>query len=573
MGQRGSSLEEAADVVTARRRAEASAGRLGVLGRYHQLPRKLEDDYCFQADEVLGAGANGEVKVVKNRQAGMKFAVKSTPLEDITPAKGKEIETELEIFLTVDHPHLARLVDVYEASNSLMMVMEILEGGELYDRVAATGPFSEVAASDAVRQMLLAINYLHSFGIVHRDLKLENWLYDKKNGNHLKLIDFGLSKYWEENRMMALRVGTLNYIAPEVFGQSYTSQCDLWSTGVIAYILMDGGMPFTSTNGDEEMVRCICEGEYTFNPEPWGQLSLEAREFVSKLLKVDPTLRLTAAQALTHPWIHADEPADGSRSRVTPAIVSAMRSFAQVSIFRRVCMAAVAWSLSNDERATVRDAFIELDQDHLGRITFDQLSNVLTGRFGLPSEEVRCIFDALCPPAASQEVIHYSDFLSAMISTRIALHDVLLRFAFSRLDVDNSGYITVDNLLVLLGRACDDETARQLLAEADELGDGVISFEEFCRYMHSDRGKVFLRAHSPDWDTSTGIKLTEDAKRCANWRKERFQPCKQQKPHLMTPRHRSMLKARKDSVFIHQRAKTQAHPDGCWASIAGMCST
>merc|ERR1712048_298793 len=183
-----------------------------------------------------------------------------------------------------DHPHVARLVDVYESSDRLSLVMECMEGGELFDRVSERKVFSETDASHATWQMLLAVNYIHSKNVVHRDLKLENFLYESKNTDHLKLIDFGFSKIWEKNTKMELSCGTLSYVAPEVLKKSYTSQCDMWSLGVIVFILLVGYMPFSGD--DEVQFAHIKAGRYKKKPERWNSISEVAKDFTFKLLLV-----------------------------------------------------------------------------------------------------------------------------------------------------------------------------------------------------------------------------------------------------------------------------------------------
>jgi Ca2+-binding EF-hand superfamily protein len=343
-----------------------------------------------------------------------------------------------------------------------------MEGGELFDRITAKKKFLENDAAEAVFQMLLALNYIHSHGIVHRDIKLENFLYDYKDSDHLKLIDFGFSKVWDPNVKMRVSCGTLSYVAPEVLKQSYTSKCDLWSLGVITFILLAGYMPFSGS--EKSQTQNIQGGLYSWKPERWSKVSPEAIEFVKSLLKVSVDQRLSAQQALEHQWIAKRK--QKKSAAIDDSVVDALRNFGKASKFRRCCLEMMAWSLSNEERAKVRQYFIQMDKNHQGTITLAELKEVLTEKFHIADEESNAIFAAM--DTNNDEEIHYSDFLAAMVSTRIALHDDLLLRAFKRFDVDNSGYITADNLREVLGDSFEGEEIEKLIKEADALNDGRI---------------------------------------------------------------------------------------------------
>eukprot|EP00429_Kryptoperidinium_foliaceum_P015693 CAMPEP_0176037684 /NCGR_PEP_ID=MMETSP0120_2-20121206/18670_1 /TAXON_ID=160619 /ORGANISM="Kryptoperidinium foliaceum, Strain CCMP 1326" /LENGTH=613 /DNA_ID=CAMNT_0017371073 /DNA_START=121 /DNA_END=1960 /DNA_ORIENTATION=+ len=462
-------------------RLEARCGKIPLSGRYHKHPKKIDDDYDV-CNKVLGSGYNGVVRMATGKHAKkrQKYAVKAFKLASIPKETKAQLESEVEIFLCMDHPHITRLYDVYESDDVLYLVMECCEGGELFDRVTELKRFSERDAADAMWQMLLAINYLHTHGIVHRDLKLENFLYDGKGSSHLKLIDFGFSKMWDPNIKMHISCGTLAYVAPEVLRKSYTSQCDMWSLGVIAFIIISGYMPFSGSEANQ--TKNISEGTYKMKPERWDSVSNNAKEFVKALLQVDPAKRLTAEQALDHPWIV--ERLNDSGNEVDAQVVDALRQFGQASKFRRCCMEMMAWSLSNEERAKVRQYFVSMDRNHQGTITLQELKQVLEDKFHVPEDETKAVFDAL--DSNHDEEIHYSDFLAAMVSTRIALHDDLLKAAFMKFDTDNTGYITVDNLRQVLGDVYEGEKVDAFVAEADMLKDGRISYPEFVAYLRGD---------------------------------------------------------------------------------------
>eukprot|EP00927_Polykrikos_kofoidii_P002438 TRINITY_DN10976_c0_g1_i1.p1 TRINITY_DN10976_c0_g1~~TRINITY_DN10976_c0_g1_i1.p1 ORF type:complete len:555 (+),score=120.75 TRINITY_DN10976_c0_g1_i1:182-1846(+) len=460
-------------------RAERRSSKVQVSGRYNRLPKRVEDFYDIQGD-VLGSGFNGSVFKARCRDNNEFFAVKSFRLVGIKQSKRRGLEREAEIFLSMDHPHVARLVDVFEDEVSLHLIMECMQGGELFDRVRTRKRFSETDAARTAYQMLLAVNYMHSQNIVHRDLKLENFMYERTESDHLKLIDFGFSHVWEPSTKMASSCGTIAYVAPEVLAKSYTSQCDMWSFGVIVFILLVGYMPFPGKS-DADRVENIKAGKYTIKEKPWARVSKLGFEFVSQLLVVDHNKRLTAEQALQHTWIQCIHTRDEEREQINPETVDALCQFAKATKFRRACMSLMAWSLTTEERAMVREEFIRLDKTRKGTITLAELRTVLTDKFNVQDEETSNIFESL--DTSNDEEIHYSEFLAAMVSTRIAMHDDMLLATFRRFDVDNSGYITAENLKVVLGDQYDGAKVEMILQEADESNDGRISYEEFLSYL------------------------------------------------------------------------------------------
>jgi len=470
-----------AQVNEALARASDRLGNISISGRYHRLPKHLEEDYVVDS-RVLGSGYNGDVYMAKKRDShGATFAIKEFKLRGIDSKKRQELEQECEVYLGMDHPHVARLVDVYEEEDRLSLVMECMEGGELFDRVIERKRFSEKDAQAAAYQMTLAINYLHSHGVVHRDIKLENWLYDQKGSDHLKLIDFGFSKVWDPNIKMKMSCGTLSYVAPEVLQKCYTELCDMWSLGVVIFILLGGYMPFSGP--DDQQQANIKAGKFKFKEEKWKGISQSAVDFVKKLIVVDTSVRLSATMALEHPWLK-DKTLSNEAAGVSDEVVSSMYAFAQESKFRRACMLAMAWSLSNEERAKVRQAFMDMDKDHQGTVSLAEFKQVIQEKYHLSDEKIENVFNNI--DVAGNHEIQYSEFLAAMVSKRIALHDDLLHDAFRRFDVDNSGFITKENLKEVMGDECSDEDLTKMMEEVDQGHQGKISYKEFIDYLHNN---------------------------------------------------------------------------------------
>lgn len=299
------SIDEA--LARARVRAVSSTGSAAAVdGRFHRGPgRSLEGDYTEHRWRVLGTGSNGSVRLGTCRRTGAKVAIKHLDLKKAGPKGRAALITEMEILLSLDHTHIVRLVGVYETEDRLSLVMEYLEGGELFNRIKERVRFSEQEAAESIRQILRAVQYSHSMGVAHRDLKLENFLYDSRGGNSLKLIDFGFGRFCDTPESnMTDSVGTVAYLAPEVISKncSYNRRCDLWSTGVIAYVLLSGEMPF-SADCQKQTLRDIRAANYSFSGEAWAGVSPEAQDFVRGLLQLRPEDRPSAEQALQHHWL------------------------------------------------------------------------------------------------------------------------------------------------------------------------------------------------------------------------------------------------------------------------------
>ncbi|XP_048359918.1 calcium/calmodulin-dependent protein kinase type IV isoform X1 [Sphaerodactylus townsendi] len=273
----------------------------------------------YELESELGRGATSIVYRCRQKGTQKPYAVKilkktALPAEElcITLKKlfqeqvdKKIVRTEIGVLLRLSHPNIIKLKEIFETPTEISLVLELVTGGELFDRIVEKGYYSERDAADAVKQILEAVAYLHANGIVHRDLKPENLLYATPAPDApLKIADFGLSKIVADQVTMKTVCGTPGYCAPEILrGCAYGPEVDMWSLGIITYILLCGFEPFYDERGDQYMFKKILNCEYDFVSPWWDDVSLNAKDLVKKLIVLDPKKRLSTFQALQHPWV------------------------------------------------------------------------------------------------------------------------------------------------------------------------------------------------------------------------------------------------------------------------------
>jgi calcium/calmodulin-dependent protein kinase I len=258
----------------------------------------------YTLGDELGRGAFSIVKKGIEKKTGKAYAIK---IIDKTKACGeaekKRLATEVKILQQVKHPNIVGLKDLFETKTELYLVMELITGGELFDKIVEKGQYTEKDASIIVAKILNAVDYLHNQGIAHRDLKPENLLLRGGDDTEVLISDFGLSKIVDQSAMMETACGTPYYVAPEVLqATGYDKEVDLWSVGVITYLLLCGFPPFYGENLPEVFEQ-IMKAAYDFPSPYWDNVSANAKDFIKKLLVVDPKKRLNAQQAMQHPWI------------------------------------------------------------------------------------------------------------------------------------------------------------------------------------------------------------------------------------------------------------------------------
>lgn len=273
-----------------------------------------DGDPKYKFGRTLGQGSFAVVRIGKCLADQSTWAVKIINKSALNDRDREALASEISIVLTVSHPHIVAVKEVFETKNKVHVVMELMSGGELFDRIVAKSFYSEQEAKKTILEVVSAIDYCHDRNIAHRDLKPENLLYASTADDAvIKLADFGLARVLAPDQMFRNICGTPGYVAPEILGsEGYGIAVDMWSIGIILYILLCGYPPFYDED-NARLFRLIKAGDYEFDPQFWDPISPAAKDLVSRLLKVDTEERLTAKQMLAHPWM---EPSAGNTTHI-----------------------------------------------------------------------------------------------------------------------------------------------------------------------------------------------------------------------------------------------------------------
>jgi len=426
--------------------------------RSHPLGSAVECDYEV-FDQVLGCGASAEVVRAVRKLDGHAFALK--PIGKHL-CSAEELASEVEVYLTLDHPNIARLYDVYETPTHINLVMELCGGGELYTRVMHNGAFAESEVQNVSLQMLRAVAYLHAHGIAHRDVKPENFVYESSDpGALLKLVDFGFSQEWDEVDLMTASCGTMAYMAPDVMRPGgYTTKSDVWSVGVIVFMLHSGSLPFQES--EDEVRGAIQRGV------EWDAVKLDvtaaAMDFVKGLLVVESFHRMSALEALRHQWLMPCLP----HEVLDVKLIERMKRYVMGTPLRRALLQYLTLVLPLDGQ--IRAAFLSLDERSEGTIRFQVLKEAIRRsvqhtrlQTWATTENIFELFNVM--DTNGDEQIYYSDFFAATIECTAEVRDRLVRAVFHRFGRSGEGSISREEIQVILGKTHEGRNTLDLLRE------------------------------------------------------------------------------------------------------------
>jgi len=446
------------------------------------------DDYVEKAE--LGEGSYGKVYKVMHKTNGLIRAMKLINKDPKNNQNEQEILNEIEILKRIDHPNIVKIFEFYNTKKAYYIVTEFCEGGELFEEITENAPFSEYIAAKFMYQIFTAVNYCHKNNIMHRDLKPENILIEKKNGKSeiIKIIDFGTAKISGNKEKEKTVIGSAYYIAPEVLTGNYNYMCDLWSCGVIMFILLTGEPPFKGENDDDDDLTFekIKIGKYDMSKV--NHVSIEGKDLIVKLLQKNPDKRLKASSALQHGWFKKNDIRSEFSENDVKKIMESLENIRNYNPEQKLQQVVIAYLVHNiPNLQSIKDAyriFLTYDENLDGKITKDEMLKVFKNNLKIESQaarEVDSIFNKL--DNDGNGYIEYEEFVRASINKNILTTEENLKFAFNFFDKDGSGEITIDELksVFCIGKdsAVSEALLMKIIEKIDVDGNKEISFEEF----------------------------------------------------------------------------------------------
>ncbi|CAL5097789.1 unnamed protein product [Urochloa decumbens] len=432
----------------------------------------------YQLGEELGRGEFGVTRRCRDAATGETLACKSISKRKLRSSVDVEdVRREVAIMRSLpEHASVVRLREAFEDADAVHLVMEVCEGGELFDRIVSRGHYTERAAAGVIRTIMEVVLHCHKHGVMHRDLKPENFLYANTSENSpLKVIDFGLSVCFKPGDRFSEIVGSPYYMAPEVLKRNYGQEIDIWSAGVILYILLCGVPPFWAET-DEGIAQAIIRSNIDFEREPWPKVSENAKDLVRKMLDPSPYSRLTAQQVLEHPWIQNASAAPNIP--LGEAVRSRLKQFTVMNKFKKKALLMVAEYLPAEELEAIKELFHMLDTNKDGHLTIEELRKGLQSiGHNVHDTDVDMLMEAA--DIDGNGTLDCKEFVTVSIYLKKIRSEDHLPKLFSYFDKNGSGYIEIEELKEALSPRGDQKAIDDIILDVDKDKDGKISYEEF----------------------------------------------------------------------------------------------
>jgi len=425
----------------------------------------------------------------------------------------------LAVMRVLDHPNIVKVHESFEDRQNVFLVMELLAGGELFDRIVELDHFSETQAAIVMQQIFRIMLYLHEHHITHRDVKPENFLFQTKEPIEsavLKIIDFGLSCRFEQGKCLTSKSGTVYYVAPEVLAKRYDHMSDMWSCGCLMYVLLCGYPPFfAESEDDDEIIALVCKGNFSFKPSDWDEVSDESKNLIRSLLTLDPEQRCSAEDALGHEWVKNTAP-QARPPAFTVSIVDKLRKFNSSNVLRKAALHIIASHIDETRIDKLREAFTSLDSKGNGILTLPEIKKGIDDAGFADVPDLQQILEGMTDGSG---VVDYTEFIAATLDRKVVLEESACWTAFRVLDRDGDGRITTEDLRRVIGdgeeselsKACgaDSDTMAEVMQEVDKNGDGEIDFDEFMTMMRGRSRTSLTTAGRRSTRTSFFHRLSE----------------------------------------------------------------
>ncbi|XP_074281601.1 CDPK-related kinase 4-like [Silene latifolia] len=440
----------------------------------------------YELGKEVGRGHFGHTcwaTAKKGEFKGQSVAIKIISKAKMTSAIAiEDVRREVKILKALSgHKHMLKFYEALEDSNNVYLVMELCEGGELLDRILSRGGrYDEHDAKGIIVQILSAVAFCHLQGVVHRDLKPENFLFAAKDDDSLlKMIDFGLSDFVRPDQRLNDVVGSAYYVAPEVLHRSYNVEGDMWSVGVITYILLCGSRPFWART-ESGIFRSVLRSDPNFDDTPWPNISAEAKDFVKRLLNKDHRKRMTAAQALAHPWLREE-------SRPLPLdmlIYKLAKAYIRATPLKRAALKALSKAITENEVYFLRAQFRLLNPKD-GLISLDNFKAALLNNATDAMKEAR-VSDiiAMMEPLSSKK-IDFEEFCAAAISVyqieALEDWDKIAAIAYQHFEQEGNRRISVEEFSREMNLS---PTAYPLVKDWIRASDGKINYLGYTKFLH-----------------------------------------------------------------------------------------
>ena len=454
----------------------------------------LNENYIIL--KKLGEGAFSSVFLVKNKITRKKCAMKTIKLkEKLTLIEEQEIINEISILKSLDHPNIFKIFEFYKNIDEYNLITEYCKEGDLFHEIKEKGPFSEECCAYIIYQVFIAVNFFHKMNIIHRDLKPENILISDRNEDgypHIKICDFGASKIFEKGEFNQKFIGTSYYVAPEVIRKKYNEKCDLWSCGVILFILLIGNPPFRG-DSKKEILNSVLKGVYTISGQDFFNLSKNAIDLIKKLLTINPEKRISAEEALNHPWFKEHKTKELYNQiedeTIIKQLLENLKNYKRDSALQETALAYLVHNFPQiPDAVNACKLFNQIDTDNDGKINKDELYKVLKSKLKVKNlkKEIDTIFNKM--DMDGDGYIQYEEFVRACVNKQSFISDEVIKFAFKFFDKDNSGEITCEEIRnvfedSIVKKSKEDNSLKKIMEEVDENGDGIISYEEFAIIM------------------------------------------------------------------------------------------